>query len=869
MMRFPKCSAETADGSRFCPSCATALDASGSAPTQTSIDDGGTPVTSHPSLDHARFVPGAVLDKRYRIIGLLGRGGMGEVYRADDLKLGQPVALKFLPSGLERDENRLNRFLNEVRLALRITHPNVCRVHDIGEVDGQHFISMEYVDGEDLASLLRRIGRLPEERGVEIARQICAGLAAAHDEDILHRDLKPANVMIDGRGRARITDFGLAELAGNVGEDEARVGTPAYMAPEQLAGGEVTTRSDVYALGLVLYEVFTGKAAFAARSAADMARLQQTAPPTTPTSHVRGLDPAIEAVLLRALETDPARRPASAVAVAAALPGGDPLAAALAAGETPSPEMVAEAGKAGGMAPVWVALSVLAILAGILASAMLAPRNDALGLIDTPHSLAALRERAQLMSERLGFGDTAAHTAYGLTAPWDYVEWLREDDEAGVMRERVAAGRPPVYVLWYRESPEPFVPDVLENRVLSNDPPVTDPGMVSLRLDPEARLVWLAAVPPDRDEVAAAAAGNVDGASPEKVWASLFEEAGLNPARFTEVEPSRTPPFFADARAAWEGSLAETADVSLRIEAAAYRGRPVSFRIIGPWTRDRGAVKPPDLADVVMPYVFLAIFLSMMIGLALLARRNLNSGRSDLRGARRVGLFIFVVFLTMLVFMAYVALEPYVRRLWPTTLISWTRLLAGRFGDPLVGRDLLIGAVLGVFTSFLWSAHTRLPGLLGLPEEPLVVGRAIRGSHGALAAFAEMLDDAGASVGQSMLLLLMLVLLRLLLRSPWGAIGVFFAVGVGLPALGSPHPLLDIAVQIVVMGLTLFVVLRVGLLALMSMWFVESAARLVVTLDPSSWVWGSSVVYLVAAVVVAAYAAVVALGGRALLQEEV
>jgi hypothetical protein len=132
-----------------------------------------------------------------------------------------------------------------------------------------------------------------------------------------------------------------------------------------------------------------------------------------------------------------------------------------------------------------------------------------------------------------------------------------------------------------------------------------------------------------------------------------------------------------------------------------------------------------------------------------------------------------------------------------------------------------------------------------------------------------MLDDAGASVGQSMLLLLMLVLLRLLLRSPWGAIGVFFAVGVGLPALMSPHPLLDIAVQMVAMGLTLFVVLRVGLLALMSMWFVEIATRSVVTLDPSSWVWGSSVVYLVAAVAVAAYAAVVALGGRALLQEEV
>jgi serine/threonine protein kinase len=142
-----------------------------------------------PAAEPTRFLPGAIIAGRYRVVGLVGRGGMGEVYRADDLKLGQTVALKFLPRDVDRDPDRLQRFLNEVRLALRITHPNVCRVHDIGEIDGQHFISMEYVDGEDLASLLRRIGRLPEERGVEIARQICAGLAAAHEEGILHRDL--------------------------------------------------------------------------------------------------------------------------------------------------------------------------------------------------------------------------------------------------------------------------------------------------------------------------------------------------------------------------------------------------------------------------------------------------------------------------------------------------------------------------------------------------------------------------------------------------------------------------------------------------------------------------------------------------------
>ena len=161
----------------------------------------------------------------------------------------------------------LERFRNEVRIARRVSHPNVCRVYDVGEVEGQTFFTMEYVDGEDLASLLRRIGRLPPDKALDIARQLCAGLAAAHAKGVLHRDLKPANIMLDGRGQVVITDFGLAGVADDIRGPEVRSGTPAYMAPEQLAGKEVTTRSDIYALGLVLYEVFTGKRAFAESAA--------------------------------------------------------------------------------------------------------------------------------------------------------------------------------------------------------------------------------------------------------------------------------------------------------------------------------------------------------------------------------------------------------------------------------------------------------------------------------------------------------------------------------------------------------------------------------------------------------------------------
>src|SRR6185503_15056449 len=249
------------------------------------------PPSSAAALSESRFLPGHLIASRYRVIALLGKGGMGEVYRADDLTLGQPIALKFLPEPAMRDEGLLERFRNEVRTARRVSHPNVCRVYDVGEVDGQTFFTMEYVDGEDLASLLRRIGRLPQDKALDIARQLCAGLAAAHAKGVLHRDMKPANIMLDGRGQVVITDFGLAGVAEQIPGTELRSGTPAYMAPEQLEGKEVSVRSDIYALGLVLYEVFTGKRAFTDKPATSL-RNREERTPSRPSSVVKDLDPA-------------------------------------------------------------------------------------------------------------------------------------------------------------------------------------------------------------------------------------------------------------------------------------------------------------------------------------------------------------------------------------------------------------------------------------------------------------------------------------------------------------------------------------------------------------------------------------------------
>lgn len=224
----PKCFGEVRAGWKVCPNCALPLDRSEGETATVYRSDSSA---SSPTVE-GRFPAGTILAGRYRVVGLLGRGGMGEVYRATDFLLNQTVALKFLAKAHVSDAT-LGRLRNEVRVARQVSHPNVCRVYDIGFVEGQHFISMEYLDGEDLESLLRRIGRLSPDKAAEFARKICAGLSAAHERGVLHRDLNPANIMIDARGNVQIADFGLAALAHEIAPGDVRSGTPAYMSPEQ------------------------------------------------------------------------------------------------------------------------------------------------------------------------------------------------------------------------------------------------------------------------------------------------------------------------------------------------------------------------------------------------------------------------------------------------------------------------------------------------------------------------------------------------------------------------------------------------------------------------------------------------------------
>src|SRR5512138_66620 len=254
------------------------------------------------------FSPGQMFAGRYRMVARIGRGGMGDVWRADDVILQTPVALKLIPSTAN---DQAGRILNEVRVARQITHPAVCRVFDVGNADGVVFFTMELVDGEDLAALVRRVGRLPLEKVNDIARQLCGGLAAAHAQGVLHRDLKPGNVLIDNHGQVRITDFGIA-ISQRQPATHSLTGTPAYMAPEQRAiGATLSPQTDIYALGLVLYELLVGQHPFKQHSAAQ--------PPPRPSAVVPSVDPRLERVIMDALSIDPVGRPASATDFAARL----------------------------------------------------------------------------------------------------------------------------------------------------------------------------------------------------------------------------------------------------------------------------------------------------------------------------------------------------------------------------------------------------------------------------------------------------------------------------------------------------------------------------------------------------------------------
>jgi serine/threonine-protein kinase len=748
---------------------------------------------------------------------------MGEVYQVEDLKLGQTVALKFLPEAVARNGAVLARFHREVRLARQVAHPNVCRVFDVGEAEGRPFLSMEFICGTDLRSLLRKDGRLPPKRALDIAWQLCAGLAAIHDAGILHRDLKPANVMIDERGRVRITDFGVAALAGDDGEEWS--GTPAYMAPEQAAHGRVSVESDLYSLGLVLYEMLSGRRAF------------EEGKPRLPLSRfVLDLDPTAERMILRCLEPDPVNRPASAVEVARSI-SGDPLAAALASGQVPSPEMVASAPGVGDLSLAKGASCLLGVLGALFTIVLLSDRFMAHHQVPLPYSAEALAGRARDLLAHFGYQDLPRHRAYGFG---------------------IDPGRPEsrsLYWFWYRESPEPLRPVSLQAG--PDDPPRTAPGETYLVLDPEGRL--------ERLEVLPRPAGTALGPPPGR--SLLLRAAGIDPARAAPIRPLLPPAVYADERAAWEAA-------PIRIEAAFHEGHPVSLRIVG--ARDASpllSLKPGADIPPVLGLLAIAVILFM-------TRRHLRVGIGDLNGAWRLGAFVFALSLVdwicagkglprggdlpllvgaaALAWCLYLSFEPPVRRRWPLRMVSWTRLMAGHVRDSMVGRDLLVGCLLGLAFVLVCVVETLVSSSVGgQPLFRLAGPESLTGFAGVVRQLCSDLQGAMSSSFASVLGLL--ALQRVLRREGW-AIGVFAAIYMVVLVLhyNGNHLWIVLAAGGAKVAIVLFIWLRFGLLAnITSRLTYLLALSYPLTDNPSDWYAGTTLFVVLAISSLAVYGFVV------------
>jgi len=847
MRQCPSCYGENPDAHRFCGTCGAPLPSASELMTAAVV--AAPPFVDTPGARFLAadpvggFAPGAILADRYRIVGLLGRGGMGDVYRADDLKLGTPVALKFLPRALAGDADKRERFLAEVRVAREVAHPNVCRVFDIGEtvVHGvpQQFLTMEYVDGEDLDSLLRRIGRMPADKALDIGRQVCAGLAAAHERGVLHRDLKPANVMLDARGRARITDFGLAVAAGRAIEGDAS-GTPAYMAPEQLAGGAASVRSDIYALGLLLHELYTGKRAFAAGSIDELRRRKERGEVPAPSELIKDMDPAVERVILRAMAHDPKSRPASAAQVAAALPGGSALDAMLRAGETPSPEMVAASGANDTISRA-LARSLLAVVVAGAIAAVFVSWRALLWSVPPDKPPEVMAELARETLARLGYTDRPADRASGFEVDLDELRYVRARVPA---RARWHQLDPSLIRFWYRESPQPLeawrFPFQYANgsRVSPVDPPLTVASMALVRLDPSGRLREAVVVPPN---------GAERGSAPD--WASILAAAGYDPRAWTASTPQRTPPIFADARAAWDGTWPNRPDLPVRLEAAALGGRVVYFEAIYPWT------PPPRAAQALLTAaergataVLFLVLAALMAGAVVLAQRNLRAGRGDRRGAFRLSAFVFAAMSVSWLFgerhvatlwevglllaalswalataafawIGYLAVEPLIRRRWPQVLVSWTRLVGGEFRDPLVGRDLLIGCAAGCVQSIIGVGALLVPEWGGLAPD-LVPADYLGVAYTFQDAVPILVWRCAQSVMVGLAGVFVLLLLRQKLRTETAAAAIFVAVGGALSAQTSHHFWIAFAAAAAVNTIFALLVVRVGLLAAVAAFYV-------------------------------------------------
>ncbi len=307
-MKFcPKCGKEISGHDELCRNCGldftTILDSS---PTESESRD-----TPGKTLEQ-----GKILNKRYKIEKLIGKGGMGRVYKARDMQLEEDVALKMLERR-SADKTTVERFLQEIKITRKVSHENICRIYDLVEADGKKFISMQYIDGEDLHTILKQKKRLEPDKAFRILEDILGALSVIHRNGIIHRDLKPANILIDRNGKAYLSDFGIAKSreSKNLTTDGTMIGTPHYMSPEQIQGKELDPRSDIYSLGVVMFHMFTGKTPFNADSAVSVAVKHLEEQPPRPTELNLSISKSLEKLILTCMKKKPYERPKDVEAI--------------------------------------------------------------------------------------------------------------------------------------------------------------------------------------------------------------------------------------------------------------------------------------------------------------------------------------------------------------------------------------------------------------------------------------------------------------------------------------------------------------------------------------------------------------------------
>jgi serine/threonine-protein kinase len=702
--------------------------------------------------------------------------------------------------------------------------------------------------------------------------------------------------MVDGRGRVRIMDFGLAGFADELRGRKDQAGTLAYMAPEQLAGKGPTTRSDVYSLGLVMYELLTGRRAYESKDLNELRDLQAAGPPPAPSTLVSDLDPVIERVVMWCLAYDPLERPSSGHAVSGALPGADPLAAAIAAGETPSPEMVAAAGGRGALSKGLGVSLLIMVLIGFAVIAIMSDRIALYRLAEPPKRPVVLADIAAGVLADVGYDDQAPHSAYMFFRNNGLIDHIADTDSSADRWQGLARSRPTAYGLWYRAAEEPMVPVNLSNgRTSWSDPPLDEEGMARLMVDQTGRLTRLEIVPPWR-VAETESTGLVN-------WDALFSHAEIDPGSVRETTPIWQPLLPVDERRAWEGTYAEGDSRPFRIEAGSLDGRPVYFRIFDTSSLELLLAEEEDESgpgrSSVLNMILSALSL-ILIGACLglptfFGWRNIRAGRADTGSAFRLGLVaglltfasgtlmgsfagsvgpavaqIFVgaamsLLIGTLLGLGYLAAEPYLRRYWPDLLISWTRMMAGRFRDPRVGRDVLIGAAAAMVLVLLMIVGTIAPTWFGAPttRPSTIRPEALMGGRYALGLFVNV-----SFVLIPIVTVLVLLLFLLILRRKW--IAVVVAFGLMVMTMISPGPgdlqnlgdLVSYLMGVLILALGLITLIRFGMLAYVAMFFVFFHMEYPITLDTSAWYSSTSILAVLALIAVVIYAFRVATSGR-------